>query len=59
MEHAAILAKTLGSTKIEWSVLDWNESAIKFYEHLGAKPVEGWRTYRLNDDALQKLSNPS
>ena len=57
MEQAAILAKTRGSTMIEWSVLNWNEPAIKFYEHLGAKPVEGWITYRLNDDALETLSN--
>ena len=46
MEQAALLAQTLGSTMIEWSVLNWNEPAIKFYEHLGAKPVNGWKTYR-------------
>jgi GNAT superfamily N-acetyltransferase len=32
--------------RVEWSVLDWNESAIGFYRALGAKPVEGWTTYR-------------
>ena len=58
MEQAALLAQTLGSTMIEWSVLNWNEPAIKFYEHLGAKPVDGWKTYRLSGQALNQLANP-
>ena len=58
MEQAALLAQTLGSTMIEWSVLDWNEPAIKFYEHLGAKPVDGWKTYRLSGQELNQLANP-
>lgn len=32
--------------RVEWSVLDWNEPSIRFYETLGARPVEGWTTYR-------------
>jgi len=39
-------------------VLDWNEPAIGFYEKLGAERVEGWLTYRLSGDALERL-NPS
>ena len=58
MEQAALLAQTLGSTMIEWSVLTWNEPAIKFYEHLGAKPVDGWKTYRLSGQELNQLANP-
>ena len=58
MEQAALLAQTLGSTMIEWSVLNWNEPAIKFYEHLGAKPVDGWKTYRLSGQELNQLANP-
>ena len=58
MEQAALLAQTLGSTMIEWSVLNWNEPAIKFYEHLGAKPVDGRKTYRLSGQALNQLANP-
>ena len=58
MEQAALLAQTLGSTMIEWSVLNWNEPAIKFYEHLGAKPVNGWKTYRLSGQELNQLANP-
>jgi GNAT superfamily N-acetyltransferase len=32
--------------RVEWSVLDWNEPSIRFYDSLGAKPVAGWTRYR-------------
>jgi GNAT superfamily N-acetyltransferase len=32
--------------RVEWAVLDWNRSAIDFYESLGARPVDGWTRYR-------------
>jgi GNAT superfamily N-acetyltransferase len=32
--------------RVEWAVLDWNESAIEFYRSLGAEPVAGWTRYR-------------
>ena len=35
-----------GAGRVEWSVLDWNEPSIRFYESLGAKPVAGWTRYR-------------
>ncbi len=39
--------RTLTDGRIEWSVLDWNQSAIDFYESLGARPDgAGWTTYR-------------
>ena len=41
-----------GDRRFEWSVLDWNESALGFYRSLGAKPMAEWTTYRLTDDAL-------
>jgi GNAT superfamily N-acetyltransferase len=37
--------------RVEWAVLDWNQRAIDFYRSLGARPVDGWTTYRwLPDD---------
>jgi len=33
--------------RMEWIVLDWNKNAIKFYENLGAKYLEGWKFFRL------------
>jgi GNAT superfamily N-acetyltransferase len=41
--------------RLEWSVLDWNQPAIDFYESLGAVPMSGWTTYRLSDTALESL----
>ena len=37
--------------RVEWSVLDWNESAIGFYRNLGARPIDGWTTYRWLPDS--------
>jgi GNAT superfamily N-acetyltransferase len=38
--------RTLTDDRIEWAVLDWNEPSIRFYESLGARPVQGWTRYR-------------
>jgi len=43
--------------RVEWSVLDWNEPSIKFYEALGAIPMEEWTIYRLTGEALKKLGS--
>lgn len=42
--------------RLEWSVLDWNQPAIDFYEALGAVPQSEWIKYRLTGDALAKLA---
>ncbi|MHB1989020.1 MAG: GNAT family N-acetyltransferase [Acidimicrobiales bacterium] len=38
--------RALTDGRVEWNVLNWNDEAIGFYESLGARPVEGWVTYR-------------
>jgi GNAT superfamily N-acetyltransferase len=45
-----------GYTRLQWSVLNWNEPAIGFYHSLGAVPLDEWTTYRVSGDALHKLS---
>lgn len=45
-----------GALRLEWSVLDWNEGAIRFYERLGARRPHEWIKYALEDDALAKLA---
>jgi RimJ/RimL family protein N-acetyltransferase len=40
---------------VEWSVLDWNEPSINFYRKLGARPMDGWSTFRLAGEALQEF----
>lgn len=47
--------KTENLGRMEWVVLDWNEPSIKFYESLGAKPLNDWIIYRLDEEALKKL----
>jgi len=42
--------------RLEWWVLDWNESAIAFYERLGARNMEGWNVFRIDADALGRLA---
>ncbi len=41
-----------GWARLEWSVLDWNASAIGFYRSLGARAQDGWTTWRLDGAAL-------
>ncbi len=42
--------------RMEWSVLDWNQSAIDFYRSLGAEPMDDWTVYRLDHQALNALA---
>jgi GNAT superfamily N-acetyltransferase len=44
-----------GYSRLEWSVLDWNEPAIGFYRSLGAEPMSEWTVYRLADEPLRAL----
>jgi GNAT superfamily N-acetyltransferase len=46
-------------TRVEWSVLDWNEPSIAFYKSLGAKAMDEWTIYRLSDGALRNLAKSS
>lgn len=57
LEHLAGIAVARGYGRLEWAVLDWNESAIRFYESLGAAPMGDWTTYRVAGDALQALGS--
>jgi len=57
MAYGAALAKARGYPRMEWSVLDWNDLAIGFYEYLGAERLEGWYIYRLSGEALDRLGS--
>lgn len=43
--------------RLEWWCIDWNESSIKFYKEMGAKPMDEWTVYRVDGEALNELSN--
>ena len=49
-------AKRLGCGRMEWAVLAWNKNAIKFYESVGAKRLNEWHYYRLDQKVLKSLS---
>jgi GNAT superfamily N-acetyltransferase len=42
--------------RLEWSVLDWNEPAIKLYRSLGAAAMSDWTTQRVCGDSLLRLA---
>jgi len=42
--------------RFEWSVLDWNEPALKFYRSLGAVPMAEWTVQRLTGAPLAALA---
>jgi len=44
------IAKERNYGRVEWSVLDWNETAIDFYKKIGAKPLDDWTIFRLTAD---------
>jgi GNAT superfamily N-acetyltransferase len=50
------LAVERGAGRLEWSVLDWNESAIAFYQSMGAKVLPDWRICRVTNDTLPTLA---
>jgi len=56
LSYLAKLAVQRNCARFEWFVLDWNESAIQFYQSLGAKPMQGWTVYRLDGQALLDLA---
>ncbi len=49
------LARDCG--RLEWSVLDWNTRARKFYEELGAIPMTEWTVHRVTGSALTSLAS--
>ena len=56
LQHLARTAVDKDCGRFEWSVLDWNQPAIDFYESLGALPQGEWVRYRLTGDALLRLA---
>ncbi len=50
------IAKQRNYGRVEWAVLHWNEDAIGFYKKLGAKPMDTWHIYRLDEEAIDNLA---
>lgn len=56
LAHLARLAEDRGCGRLEWSVLDWNEPSITFYESLGAVAMDDWTVHRVTGEALKRLA---
>lgn len=55
--YLARLAEAEGCARLEWSVLDWNTPALRFYAALGAEPMADWTVQRLSGPKLAALAH--
>jgi len=56
LAYLAKLATERQCGRVEWSVLDWNSPAIRFYRKLGAVAKDEWTVHRLTGEALDRLA---
>ena len=56
LTHLAKIAFERGYSRFDWSVLDWNADAIRFYEGLGATVLPDWRMCRVAGAALEQMA---
>jgi GNAT superfamily N-acetyltransferase len=53
--HCVAEAHRRGCGRMEWAVLDWNRSAIDFYERFGARQLREWLYYRLLRTDMERI----
>lgn len=56
MVYLADVAMRHQCGRFEWIVLDWNETAIGFYQRLGASVLPDWRICRLEEAQLRDVA---
>ena len=56
LSRLAQLAVERNCGRFEWSVLDWNEPAIGFYQTMGAEILPEWRICRVTGESLDHLA---
>ena len=56
LAHIAKLAVARDCGRLEWSVLDWNEPAVNFYQKLGTMPMNEWTVFRVTGKKLNQLA---
>lgn len=57
LSRLAAIGRERNCGRLEWAVLNWNESAINFYLSLGARPMNQWTVYRVTGEALDRLAD--
>lgn len=58
LKHLAKICAEEGYGRLQWWVLDWNESAIDFYRSIGAEAMDEWTVFRVSGQALADLAKP-
>ncbi len=56
LRYLAQLAVERNCARMEWAVLNWNQSAIDVYRAIGAKPMDEWTVFRLEGAQLNDLA---
>ena len=56
LAHLAKTAVDRGCGRMEWSVLNWNEQALRVYRGIGAQPLNEWTVMRLTEPAITALA---
>ncbi|MEQ5839272.1 GNAT family N-acetyltransferase [Paraburkholderia acidicola] len=56
LQRLAALAVERECGRFEWTVLDWNQTAIDFYQKMGATVLPDWRVVRMTGAALDALA---
>src|SRR4028118_1181227 len=57
LAYLAKLAKKRDCGRLEWSVLDWNQPALKLYKSIGAPPMDDWTVFRVTEETLHGLAD--
>lgn len=56
LARLAGIAVERGCGRMEWSVLNWNEPALRVYRAIGASPLDEWTVMRLTGASLRALA---
>ena len=56
LRRTAKRAREIGGGRLEWSVLNWNEPAINFYQKMGASSLDEWTMFRVTGNKLKELA---
>jgi len=56
LARVAARAVEQGCVRLQWDVLEWNQTAIDFYQGLGAQFLDEWRIMRVNDEGIRSLA---
>ena len=57
LRYVAKVANERQCGRLEWSVLDWNQPAIEFYQRLGARVLPDWRICRMTESEISNLAD--